>query len=445
MSALIGGVAAAALLAAAPQSSMRPLFTVREFPAFQVLVPTDKTQWCGETAKVTITGQSVDQFVDNQPVIERVVGGLRAVMSFECPQATTIQIAGVVDGQAFYQASASAARNWQLENIERRSAEQLQMIADLDTVASCDDLGAHPDDPEALSEGVADDRLNAGSVVEACTAAIALDGDSPRLRYQLARGLVNEGDFDGAIEQLLPAAEAGHGGALALLADIYLVGYDDVDPDPEMAKGLYEQAAAAGFAPASTMVAQFEDQTRQLAQAEEEERAENARLAREVREFAAAEAAAAAERARAGTLNLQGYETPQFMDAVYSGEYGRSPFNRRFTQVYIYNLASTFRQACRGSFTISELNTWQSQTLQEASTPAAQTQMMTSFFDVIVGIAQGGVPAASAVASNAQSVQSLPAMAAEDAITFLERNACDSRAFTRFTANMREAYQQATD
>ena len=445
MSAIVGVVAATVLSTVAPQTAMRPLFTVREFPAFQVAVPADKDQWCGDTAKVTITGQSVDQFIDNQPVIERVVGGLRAVLSFECPQATTIQIAGVVGGQVFYQASASAARNWQLENIERRSVEQLQMIADLDTVAACDDLGAHPDDPEALSEGVADDRLNAGSIVEACTAAVALDGDSPRLRYQLARGLVHEGDIDGAIEQLLPAAEAGHGGALALLADIYLVGYDDVDPDPEMAKGLYEQAAAAGFTPAATMVAQFEDQTRALAQAEEEERVENARLDREERELAAAETAAAAERARAGTLNLQGYETPQLIDAVYSGEYGRSPFTRRFTQLYLYHLGNMFRQACRGSFTITELNGWQGQTMQEISTPDALMQSGANVLNLIVDIAQGGVGVAAQAATNAQSVESLPAMAQEDAVTFLERNACDSRAFTRFTANMREAYQQATD
>lgn len=438
----LAGLPVAALLLMAGQApESRELFAMKDHPTLKVMVPPEQADWCGTTANITIVAQSADQFTQEASTVQRIVGGVRAVLPFECPGASKIQVTGKVQGQPLYQAYALAANNWALEGAEIRSAEQLKLLADLETVKRCDELGASPDDPEAMTAGVADSVLNGMMVIEACGKAVAIDAETPRLKYQYARGLLKNGRDEDALEQLLPAAEAGHGGSLALLGDIHLNGAAGVEADPIAAKALYAKAAEARYEPARMILTKFEDQTAAVAQAEAEEKQAIQMAAQEQRQQAAAyqTVAATTSSRSSGALNTQGYEKPQFMSAIYAGDYDGTGMNRRVTQIYLVNMAEAMRQMCRGSFTLSELNGWRNIIMSEVDTsPEAGYKALENFAGMIAGISTGAISVAQVAAAD-QEANSLPQMAQEDAMTFLSRNSCGSAAFGRFTANMREA------
>lgn len=59
-------------------------------------------------------------------------------------------------------------------------------------VTPCDQLAAHPSDPDKLTPGVTQPALLAAGAdlaIAACQAAVAVDPNNPRLNYQLARSL----------------------------------------------------------------------------------------------------------------------------------------------------------------------------------------------------------------------------------------------------------------
>ena len=134
----------------------------------------------------------------------------------------------------------------------------------------CDWHAAHKEDPEAVGPGMADEGIEPRDVIPACEAAVRQDGNTPRLRFQLARGYLAAGRIDDAARQLLTAAQAGHGGALAYLADLYVEGVPGIAADPALAKTLYEKALAAGFKPARTVLAAFVDRTAEFEAAEKD-------------------------------------------------------------------------------------------------------------------------------------------------------------------------------
>ena len=100
----------------------------------------------------------------------------------------------------------------------------------LDAPAACDRKASHPDDPEAVTAGVRDERLDAQGTILACEGAVKADSSTPRLHFQLARGYLTAGRLEDGIEQLLLAAQEGHGASLAYLADIHLDGAAGIKP-----------------------------------------------------------------------------------------------------------------------------------------------------------------------------------------------------------------------
>jgi hypothetical protein len=407
------------------------------YQGFSATVPEDNS-WCGPVATINVAAPAALGFDGSEDKLSKLTGGLRAIISVECPVAKSIRLLGSVDGQQVYEGLASAESGWVLSETVPPSPEETKLLADLEVINQCDDLGSHPDDPEAMADGVSDESLDGKAVIASCSKAVAIDGETPRLKFQLGRGYWKEGQVEEAIEQFLPAAEAEHGGALAYLGDVYMDGLGGVEADPAQARTLYQKSADAGFKPATAILASFEDKTTELAQAEAEEKADAAQLANEQRN-ASLSASSASAPAKGGALNTRGYEKPDFMSAIYSGDYDNTGLNRRFTQIYLVNMAETMRQVCRGSFTITELNGWRRLVLSEVDTsPAAGWAAIGSMFETVAGIADGSVNVAE-IASNSADVDAIPQMASEDAMTFIERNNCDSATFERFTSNMREA------
>lgn len=324
--------------------------------------------------------------------------------------------------------------------VKPRSVEQLT-TAEIQAINDCDTLAGSPEDPDGVAAGVPDDDLNGPDIIDVCQAAVSADGGTPRLKFQLARGLLKMDRDEEALEQLVPAAEAGHGGALALLGDIYLSGAAGVEADPAAAKVLYQKAVAAKYLPARKALAKFQDQTKALAQADAEERRLPKTPARPAAATPRVAAVAPVAARSSGSLNTQGYEKPDLMNAIYKGDYVNTGLNRRFTQVYLINMAEPMRQVCRGTFTITEVQGWSRKLLSEVDvSPQAGFDRLRDFGETMRNIIQNPNGMAEVMA-NQQAVESLPQMAQEDAYTFMERNPCGSAAYNKFVGNMREYFK----
>ncbi|OWQ85220.1 hypothetical protein CDN99_22010 [Roseateles aquatilis] len=211
----------------------------------------------------------------------------------------------------------------------------------LTPIQLCDQLAAHPEDPEAHADGVADAQLDAAAVVAACEAAVKLDKASPRLAFQLARGYLASDRLEAGIERLIVAAKQGHGAALAYLADIHLDGGPGIEPDPRTALALYQRALESGFEPAAKVLAEFSDYTEQVAMAEREEK-----------ELDKADALRAAEVAK---LPKPALKSPQLIDNIMARKYEAITLDEAYAKSYLTAVAATIQEECNAHFTPAEV------------------------------------------------------------------------------------------
>ena len=190
----------------------------------------------------------------------------------------------------------------------------------------CDVLAAHPDDPEAVARGVTNENLNASVVISSCNEAIKIDAHTPRLRFQVARGFLKAEQFEAAIEMLIPAAQQGHGGALAYLADLLLDGAAGIEANPGLAESLYQKAVASGFMPAKTILAQFDDQSKLLEQAEKEE--------------------AELQKASNDQGKLAPFRMPGVVEPIISGQLDSVTNSEFFSKWYLGHMVEEIFEAC---------------------------------------------------------------------------------------------------
>jgi TPR repeat protein len=126
------------------------------------------------------------------------------------------------------------------------------------SIANCDALAAHPDDPEKEDmQGVTDEDLQGEKAILACQEAVKISPAVARLQFQLGRGYWKTERYEEAVEAFVEAGKNGHGGALAYLGDATLYGVAGLGPDPELARDLYQNAAKAGFKPARAVAAEI--------------------------------------------------------------------------------------------------------------------------------------------------------------------------------------------
>lgn len=123
-----------------------------------------------------------------------------------------------------------------------------------------DELAAHPGDPEShIVGGVFDEEINVLMAMMPCQQAALLNPELPRFWFQYARVLFAANRREEGLRHLIYAADQGHGGALAYLADFMLDGAMGLDADPETAKALYDRAVASGFWMAEEVGEQIEE------------------------------------------------------------------------------------------------------------------------------------------------------------------------------------------
>ena len=276
----------------------------------------------------------------------------------------------------------------------------------LPSATQCDKLAADPNDREAKARGVPEDKLDAPAVITACEAETSREPVAARLNFQLARGYLKAGRVEDAVEKLLVAANQGHGGALAYLGDLYLDGVAGVEVDPVVAHGLYERAAQAGYAPAKTMLANFEDFTGQVS---------------------ASDVAAKTK-----------YLNPEIVNNILKGELDAVPFGELYTKLYLVNMAENISEVCEDHFTKREI----SQLKLDAAlktvdmTPEAG---LTTIMGALLGIAQITQNPGGFVRQQAEAAideDQLPEDAMKDAFALMARHPCGSRELSQFSKNL---------
>jgi TPR repeat protein len=300
-----------------------------------------------------------------------------------------------------------------------------------DIVKRCDKLGAHPSDPLKEASGVKDANLKADAVIEACRAALEVDPEPARLGYQLARGLVQTGEIEEGLEYLIASAEAGHGGAMSLLGDIFLYGTDGVEADPETAIAYYEQAALANFKPAAKMLKSFEEEAEKLARAEEKE------------------AKRAAEEAKRNPipdqLDFEAFQAPNVMQAIYTGQFENASLPTYGGAGYAYHMAEMFRTMCPGTFKKAEVDAYKESVMRSAVNQAFDPdfqikmleQMALGYAELVENPAEAMI-AASGIGDDLPPNEQIEFAAGGDAMLFGQMYGCDSPAGGRFIENLRK-------
>lgn len=320
---------------------------------------------------------------------------------------------------------------------ESASAQTLVAAADgaspnLEAVIRCDALAGHPDDPErSTEEGVEDEQLDGDAIVDACSKALKIESDSPRIHFQLARGLLVQGEVGSAIEHLTTAAEQNHGGALAALGSIFMDGLEDIEPDQKIGMELLERSVAAGYEPARALLAE--------AQQPQEEAVQSSALPSSSGPSTPVPAQPLAPAGGTGKpVNFAAYELPRFMDAIYQARYADTSLNDMGKAAYVINMATAFRQTCRGPFTTAEIDNWKSHFLGQAMRPEVAGKALTDGLTMMMEMMQNPQAAVQKY-SGAISMEQIPMMAQQDAMGFIGEHGCDGPVFERFTANLRSS------
>ena len=117
------------------------------------------------------------------------------------------------------------------------------------TITSCDQAAAHPDDPRKVATGVVWDKLDVESALLACEQAIKNQPTNPRIQFQYARVLDKNKSYDKAFDYYRKAARQGYTIAQNSLGLAYEWG-QGIKVDLDKALYWYSKAARQGYAQA---------------------------------------------------------------------------------------------------------------------------------------------------------------------------------------------------
>ena len=112
-------------------------------------------------------------------------------------------------------------------------------------ITECDRLANHPDDPNKLTPGVGEKKVDLARAVPACEAAVKADPENPRLNYQLGRVYGYSGQGEKAYPYRNKAVAAGYPQAMFVIGYITLHGFNKQPKDVCHGAELIRQSAIA--------------------------------------------------------------------------------------------------------------------------------------------------------------------------------------------------------
>jgi TPR repeat protein len=77
-------------------------------------------------------------------------------------------------------------------------------------VTKCDRLASHPEDPDRVTTGVSQGKVDLMKAVEVCKRELERQPDNQRIRYQYARVSAYSGDWETAAAEMKKAADGGY-------------------------------------------------------------------------------------------------------------------------------------------------------------------------------------------------------------------------------------------
>lgn len=428
-----------------------PSTTLRDNPGVSATMEiADGT--CPATIPITVRASNADDLKHGSKALLRVMAWAQVNVQMTCPQASAIQLTGILNGEGVYKGGAQRSDGWAL--VEAAIASKLQAaqpdvqiatttpppapmtplpangatgvqpaapIATALAITPCDKFGGHPDDPESVTAGISDEMLDAKAVISACETSIKADPAIPRQHFQLARGYLKANRIEDTVEQLLLAAQEGHGGALAHLGDLHLSGVPGIEADPMLARSLYERAVASGFEPAKRVLAEFEDKTEELERAEREE---------------AEEMNSAKSSVSSGKLNTYSY--PQVIENIAKRQFDNIENNERWVKSYLYNIADNIRAVCETHFTQNEVNRFKAEAerdhfnIGQAAVGATILGQMTMYAEMLRN------PGAFVQEAQASSADNDPFdVALKDTSALFQRHMCKTPGLSQFSNNLK--------
>lgn len=114
------------------------------------------------------------------------------------------------------------------------------------TVTRCDELAAHPNDPDRVTAGVPERLVDTKAAIAACQQAVSAEPANGRLNYQLARSLGYAGRGKEAAPFREAAVKADYPQALFVVGYIHLFGLNDAPVDACKAGELVRRSALKG-------------------------------------------------------------------------------------------------------------------------------------------------------------------------------------------------------
>lgn len=113
-------------------------------------------------------------------------------------------------------------------------------------VTECDRLAAHPSDPDRVTAGVPESKVDTAAAIPACQTAVAADPANGRLNYQMARALGYAGRGKEAAPYREAAVAADYPQALFVVGYVHLLGLNDAPKDACKAGELIRRSALKG-------------------------------------------------------------------------------------------------------------------------------------------------------------------------------------------------------
>src|SRR5918996_4661364 len=77
---------------------------------------------CGEQATVMVRAQDPTAFAGDRIALQKLLGGLRIMLGFECPNLRLLVLVGEIAGQQVYRGTAAANDGWVLADLETGEA-----------------------------------------------------------------------------------------------------------------------------------------------------------------------------------------------------------------------------------------------------------------------------------------------------------------------------------
>jgi len=113
-------------------------------------------------------------------------------------------------------------------------------------IADCDRLAAHPEDPQRVTEGIAQSNIDYPAAIAACERAVVAAPANARVRYQLARVLFYTNQNERAVAEMRRSADDGHIQSQYIYGTFVVRGRPFAPTDLCIAERYWRQAANAG-------------------------------------------------------------------------------------------------------------------------------------------------------------------------------------------------------